>query len=118
MSDFYEEMQSVASSVLSDFAQGAVQYVEMTPGAGPPDDPGPASETLHSINAAVRGVSFKYIDGANVLSSDLQLTMPGDGVEPTMSGFIRVDGKSYKIVAIIRKPAAGTVVAWAVIFRK
>lgn len=118
MSDFYQEMQAVASDLLGEFKQGVIQYVALTPGTGPRDNPGEPTETPHTINATARGVSFKYVDGTNIVSSDLQLTMPGDGIAPEMTGFIRVDGVRYKIVQIVRKPAAGTPVAWTVIFRK
>lgn len=118
MTDFYREMQGVASDVLRDFNQGVIQYVALTPGDGPRDNPGEPQETPTTVDATARGVSFKYVDGTNILSSDLQITMPGDGIAPEMTGFIRVDGVRYKIVAIHRKPAAGTPVAWVVIFRK
>lgn len=118
MPGFYEEMQAVASDVIAEFAQGSIAYVEITPGAGPADDPGAPTETVHPIDAVARGVAFKYVDRTTVVGSELQITMPGDGVEPSMNGFIRVDEKTYKIVKIIRKPSAGTVVAWTVIFRK
>lgn len=118
MTVFYDEMQGIASGLLKEFAQGTVEYVAITPGNGSPDEPGAPTETLTPINAAVRGVSFKYVDGANVLASDLQLTMPGDTVVPDPKGFIRVDGTRYKIVQIVRKPAAGIPVAFTIIFRR
>lgn len=117
MADFYEEMQGVAASLLAEFQQGSISYVELTPGSGPADDPGQSTETVYALTATARGVLFKYVVG-DVVASDLQLTMPGGGVEPKMKGFIRVDGKRYKIVQIMRNPAAGTPVAWVVIFRK
>lgn len=118
MGNFYQEMQGVASDLLREFNQGVIEYVALTPGNGPPDNPGPPTETPTTINAVARGVSFKYVDGTNILRSDLQITMPGDGVVPDPKGFIRVDGKQFKIVEIRRKPAAGTPVAFVVIFRK
>lgn len=118
MSDIYSELQPVVADVLREFKQGVIQYVEMVPGSGPADDPGPATPQTTTINAVARGVSFKYVDNSLVLQSDFQVTMPGDGVEPNMSGFIKVDGVPHKIIKIIRKPAAGPVVAWVPIIRK
>lgn len=118
MVDFYGGMQGIASSLLKDFKQGVIEYVAMTPGIGPPDNPGPPQETSYPINGVARGVKFTYIDNAHIVGSDLQVTMPGDGVMPDMQGFIRMDGTKYKIVKIIPKPAAGTPVAFTVIIRK
>lgn len=119
MSEFYKEMQGIASSLLAEFQQGDVSYIAITPGAGPANNPGQPIETRYPQTATVRGVSFKYINpNTGVIGSDLMLTMPGAGVEPDMKGFVEVDGKRGKILQIVRKPAAGTPVAWVVIFRK
>lgn len=118
MSDFYSEMQGVASSIIGEFKQGAITYIAVTPGNGPAHNPGPHVETPHPINAVARGVAFKYVDNALVLATDLQVTLPGDSVTPDMKGFVTIDGVRHKIVQIIRKPSAGTVVAWTLIIRK
>lgn len=118
MSDFYREMQAVATDLLGEFKQGVIEYVSLTPGNGPADDPGPSQETVTPVDAVARGVKFKYVDGSNVLATDQQLTMPGNGVEPQPTGFVRIDGVRHKIVQIVRKPAAGIAVAFTVIFRK
>lgn len=118
MVGFYDEMQTVASDLLREFKQGEIYYVALTPGTGPADNPGPTQEVPTLVNAVARGVKFKYIDGSNIVSSDFQITMPGDGVEPNMRGFIKVDGVTHKIVKIDRKPSAGVAVAYVVIFRK
>lgn len=118
MNDFYQEMQAVATDLIGEFQQGVIEYVAITPGTGPADDPGEPTETVTRIDAVARGVSFKYVDGTNVVTSDLQTTFAGSAATPEMTGFIQVDGVRYKIVQIVRKPAAGTVVAWTVIFRK
>lgn len=118
MADFYGDMQGIASKLLKDFKQGVIEYIAITPGIGSPDNPGVPQETLYPIDAVARGVKFKYVDGSHIVGTDLQLTMPGNGVIPEMTGFIRMDGTKYKIVQIVPKPAAGTPVAFTVIFRK
>lgn len=118
MVGFYEEMQAVASELLSEFKQGVIEYVAVTPGTGPANNPGPSTKVPTTVNAVARGVKFKYIDGSQIVSSDLQITMPGDTVKPAMNGFIRVDGVDHKIIKIEPKPAAGIPVAFVVIFRK
>lgn len=119
MSDFYTDMQKIASDVLGEFKQGVVQYVELVAVAGAtPDDPGEPTETLTTVNAAVRPVSTKYVDGSHIVQSDKQITMPGDGVEPKITGNMRIDGVDHKIVEIMRRPAAGTPVSYTVIARR
>lgn len=129
MPTFYEEMQAVASSVLAEFdqkrpgdadpASNGVYYVRVTPGDGPDDDPGEPTETPFKLDAAVRGVSFKYVDNSLIVATDLQLTCAvRSDVTPEMNGFIKVDGVSHKIIRIINKPAAGTPVAHTIVFRR
>lgn len=117
MADFYDDMQAAASTIIGEFAQGTVEYVEFTAGAGPADDPGPSTQTVNVLNAVVRGVSFKYLNKTDIQSSDLEVTFAGGGVVPHMDGSVRIDGVSHKIVQIDRKPAAGTVAAYTVIVR-
>lgn len=131
--NFYEDMRAVASDVLADFDQtdpnapasaapggNGIYYVGITPGTGPADNPGaPTEATPLKLDAVARGVSFKYVDGANVVASDLQTTMAVRAdMTPQITGFIIMDGKRYKIVQVINKPAAGVAVAHTVIFRK
>lgn len=119
MVSFYEEMQKVATGVLKEFAQGVVSYVTFTNSGGTPDDPGEPVPVVHSINAAVRGVAYKYIDGTNIVASDGQLTMPvTPGLTPTDKGFIDVDGKRHRIMSVQQIPAAGTPVAYIIIFKR
>lgn len=119
MSDFYSDMQNVAKSVLKDFNQGEIAYVQMVPGNGPADNPGsPTPVTTVFEGATARGVEWKFLSNTNVLASDLQITIPGGIVEPEPEGYFTVDGTHYKIVEIRRTPAAGTVVTYTVIVRK
>lgn len=119
MSDFYKSMQGLATDLLTEFNQGSIEYVKLTKGDGPPDDPGPPSEKKYPVKGAVRGVKFKYVDGTHIIASDLQTTIAVDPrFQPDMTGFLMVDGKRFKIVSVQPIPPAGTVVANRIIFRK
>lgn len=119
MSDFYGDMQAVASDVLRDFKQGTVQYIHVTPGTGPVDAPGSPTETVFQVDAAVRGVSFRYVDKTTVVATDLQATFAVKaGMAPSIGGFMVIGGVRHKIIQVMNKPAAGTVVAHVVIIRK
>lgn len=119
MSDFYLEMQGVATEILSDFNQGEIAYVIETPGTGLDDDPGtPSVVTTPLTSATARGVEFKFLSGSDVLASDLQITIPGGIITPQPEGYFTVDGVRHKIVEIKKVPAAGTPVVFIVIVRK
>lgn len=116
---FYDEMQIVASEIITEFAQGLVQFVRTVPGTGPAYDPGAPTETTVTVPATATGVNRRYVDGTQILQSDLQVIIPGDvGFMPQMSDRIVIDGRSYSaIVSVKQVPAAGTPVAIIVIFR-
>jgi hypothetical protein len=116
---FYDEMQEIASEVIDEFKQGSIQYVRMTPGNGPPDDPGPAVPKTYELSAVARGVSYKYVDKSTIVATDLQLVMKvRPDVTPDMLGFIVMDGVKCKIVSVMNIPPAGVTVAHRIIFRK
>lgn len=116
---FYDEMQNIASDVLKEFKQGTISYVELVPGSGPVDNPGPSTRVLHALDAVSRGVSYKYVKDGLALSTDLTVTAAvKSGLVPSPKGFIRIDGIDYKIVQDISVPAAGTRAVWKWIVRK
>lgn len=124
---FYDDMQAVAADVLKNFKQGVIKYVDIAPGSGPADEPGDPTETDFTLDAAARGVKFKYVQGGLAVASDLQVTASvkatneAGGVvslSPNINGFIEVDDERYKIVQILPKPSAGTTVAFVFIVRK
>lgn len=115
----YDEMQGVAAVLFAEFQQGSIKYVELQPAAGgTPDDPGDSVRVEYSLTATARPVSTKYVDGSHIVQSDKQVSMPGDGVEPQMSGFLLIDGAQHKITGIKRIPEAGTVVSYILIVRR
>jgi len=120
--NFYEEMQNVATEILTDpeFKQGTIHYVKLTPGAGPIDNPGPSTSVATLMPGGVaKGVSFKYVKDGLALSTDLTVILPVPaGLTSDMKDFIDIDGVRYKIVQDISTPAAGTRVVWKFIVRK
>lgn len=116
----YDDMQAVAKDVLTDFNQGVIQYVAVTPGNGPADNPGPATETPYTLTAATaRGVQFRYVQNGMAIASDSQITMAVDSrFTPDVKGFVIKDNVRYKIVQVVKKPDAGTVAAYVLIIRQ
>lgn len=118
----YDEMQQVAREILSDsdFKQGAIRLISLTPGTGPIDEPGPATEVPHVLDGTARGVKFKYVAMSLAVASDLQVTfsVKPDVPAPKMLDFIEIDGVRHKITRILPKPAAGVPVAYTVIVER
>jgi len=115
---FYTDMQAIASSLLTEFDQGSIVITTVTPAAGPAHNPGSPTEVDTAVKGTVRGVSQKYIDGSLIVAGDFQLTIPGGGVVPTTTSKVKLSGVKHEVVAVIPKPAQGTVAAYTVIFRK
>jgi hypothetical protein len=120
MSDFYTQMQEVATSLLgpsSDFAQGTLTLRRTAPGDGPPYDPGPSTETDYPLSGAVKGVSQEHIDGTLIQVGDKIATVAVPEVEPTTADKLLIDGSIHQIIKVERKPQAGTAVAFLIFAR-
>ncbi|MFD2248936.1 hypothetical protein FHS82_001052 [Pseudochelatococcus lubricantis] len=114
-------MRDTATGLLGRFAQGAVAIVrteEGLPDPMKPWEPPPSIERKYSVNAAVRGVSQKFVDGTLILASDYQATVEAGVIMPVASDKIEVDGVRYAIKAVRPIPAAGIVSAFIVIFAR
>lgn len=119
MANIYADLQKVASDVIGEFKQGEMVYIGLTAGTGGTiDNPAEPVETETAFNGVARGAQFKYVDNSKIFASDLQITMPADGVTPTLAGFIEIDGTRYKIVGVDAIPPAGTPVAYRVFVRR
>jgi hypothetical protein len=116
----YDDLQKVTQDILSEFKQGLIEYGALISGDGPNDDPGPSILQYMTLNGAVaRGVQTRYVQSGLAVSSDIQVTMSVQtGVTPAQKDFVKIDGVRYKVQEVIKKPAAGTVVAFTLILRR
>jgi hypothetical protein len=117
---FYQEMQDIATELLTEFGQGVIRYGKIIPGAGTVDNPGPSTiQWVTFKGATARGVSARYVMRSLAVGTELQVVIPvQSGAEPDMRDVIEIDGVRYKITYIDRKPAAGTPVAYILIIKK
>lgn len=116
---FYDEMQAVATDVLSEFKQGSISLVRVAASSGPGWKPTAGSETTVALNAVASGVSARYVSSGLAIASDKQVILSGNVTPaPDMSDYVLIDGARYKIVAIETKPEAGTPVAFVLIVRR
>lgn len=118
----YDDLRGVAAGLFAEFDQGGVAYIGMQPGNGPAYNPGPPTEAAPiAIPATVRGVSFKFIDGTNVLRTDKQVSFAADGrFTPDGKGFVLNGSERLKVVEVKRYPEAlaTPAVSYTLILRK
>lgn len=117
---FYSDMQKVATSVLTEFKQGAIKLVQFSQSEEwSPDDPDEQTEVIYDLNGTVSGVSYEYLKEGYAVSTDLTVVAAVvDGVTPTENDFVDIDGVRYKIIKDVSVPSAGTKVVWKFIVRK
>lgn len=116
----YDDLRDVASEVFAEFKQGNIVYRGLTRVEGAtPDAPAASVPVNVTLNATAAPVSTRFVDGSNIVQSDIQVAFANDGsVTPNMSDHIVIDGTRYKIVQIMAMPAAGNPVSWLVIVRR
>ena len=116
---FYDELQVLAGDILSEFNQGSSgeMVITSTPAANEWDMPSEATlET--TLDAVARGVSSQYIDGVQIVSTDLQMTVSAIGWSPSAGMNIKIDGAAVTVLRFDAIPAMGTAVAWRVFVRR
>lgn len=103
MADFYDNMQGVATELLTKFNQGTMTYKA---GGGTPFDPPAASDPV-PFKGTATGVAFKYRNDL-VTASDIEVTAAVFEPAPLPNGTVTIDGKERQILSIMAIPAAGT----------
>lgn len=117
---FYDDMQKVATDLLTEFKQGDIRHIALTPGNGPAHKPGSPQETPTILPGAVaRGVPIKYIDGGLAQTGDLVVVSSVvKGLVVNQADKIEIDGVRYSVVEVLPIPPAGTPVAFNFIVRR
>lgn len=120
MANFYARMKTnVADKLLKQSKQGVIMLTRtvVVPPANSWDDPNVTTES-HPLDSIAKGVSEKYVDGVTILATDLEIVSAvPDGVTPTVSDIITIDGKNTAILRIVPIPAAGLTVAYKFLVR-
>lgn len=137
MADIYEKLAPVAAKLLTQFKQGEIQFTRVVAGAEiDPDEPwilDPDTTYLYNIDATVRSVDEKYINGTTISASERMVICPSvmthietDGVpvantvvelEIAKGDFVTVDGVAKQVIEPFRIPAAGQVIAWNLVIK-
>ena len=115
---FYNDLRNVASGLLQEFSQGTVEVGRPVTVTGANEWSPPATSVQWTrINAVARGVSQRYVDGVNILATDLQITADMGAYSPQAGDRIRIDGVPASVLRIERIPAAGTAIAYRLFVR-
>lgn len=112
---FYDDMKGVADDLLGEFKQGIISLKRVTtadPDPATPWEPGSETVTTYALDAVVRRVSQKYVDGDLIVVTDNQVDFSVPSVTPTMEDKIVIDGTEHQMKDLRPIPAAGTVVAY------
>lgn len=135
----YGRMQMTATRLLDRFKQGRVTVIRTTQEPKPDDWPtwepweGETTTSVYELDAVVKGVSEKLVDGEVVKATDLELTCShkmtlvevdnapvASVAHPFDAGLLdtlNIDGKHVTIVRDLTVPAAGTPVAHRYVVR-
>jgi hypothetical protein len=115
---FYGDLRNVATGLLREFKQGTVEAGRAVSVPGATAWAAPTITVQWTpINAVARGVSQKYVDGANIIATDRQVTIEA-GVWSFQAGDrLRIDNKEVVVLRVDPIPAAGAPVAWRVFVR-
>ncbi len=117
----YTRGQATASRLLAKYGQGAVTLTRTTttiPDASEPWNTEETTETF-TLEAVVKGVSERFVDGTTILASDLEIIAAVHAdVTPQAGDALSIDGTAVQVLRIMPKPAAGTPVAYVFLARR
>ena len=115
----YDDLQAVATELLTEFDQGDVKLIKVSSNSTAPDDHSVQNETSYDLKAVVKGVSAKYLKEGFASVGDLEMTCAvEENIEPTINDFVVIKDLRYKIVQDFSVPAAGSVVARKFLLRR
>lgn len=111
----YDRARQTASKLFTKFGQGVVKLQrEVTGEGGEAWNPPVSVQVSYGLDAAVSGVSARYVDGTLVTASDLMVRCAVPEVEPLITDRVIIDGTPRAILKIQPIPAAGTPAAYLI----
>lgn len=116
----YDELGPVVSEILgsSDFKKETIQLLQITPGAGPADNPGPATETVTEVDGTYSGVNGEFVKQGLANVTDLEVVLvPIDGVTLSQKDFIVINAIRYKIIQDMSIYHTNGSLVWKLIIR-
>jgi hypothetical protein len=114
---FYTRLQSTATKLLSEYAQGSISHIRDGEPTGPSYDPTPGQAVATPVTASVKGASARYVQDGFISAQDLELVCSVFGFDPVQSDRFSIDGRELQVIMVEPIPAAGTTVAWRVFLK-
>lgn len=118
---FYDEMQEIATELLTEFNQGNISLVVSVPTGGTEWKPTGGVQFIFDAQGVVRGVSSKYIMRGLAIEGDKEITtavIPNLSDNDAIKASFGLEDGEYKVVSYEKLPANGTPVALKFIVRK
>lgn len=108
-----DKLRPVAKKLLTQEKQGTIEIGRQVVMPGETEyDPPTYSTNYTEIPAIAKGADQKYVDGSEILATDLQIFAYVESYAPQAGDLIRVDGRNVVIIRQDPVPAAGVPVAW------
>ena len=109
MADFYDDMRTTATELLTEFSQGSMVLVRRSGGSF-----GVApSETEYPMKGVARSVETRYFSDS-VSSNDTQLVVAEFGQVPTLSDTVKINGVERQIIGVMKITEEPTALAWRI----
>ena len=113
MSVDYAAIAAEVALAFAEVRQGTVTLSRTVYAAGPNAwTPGAPTTTSYELDATVRRVEQKYVDGTLIVATDDQINFSVPPIAPAMTDAFTVDGKLRTLKALRPIPAAGTPVMY------
>ena len=112
----YGRLAGTAKRLLTNFNQGDIVSVEVTTTAGTDKFDPPSEVTVTTkIHGVSKGVSSKYVDGVNILMTDLEVTLEPTDID--VGSRLTMDGKAVTVLRVMQVPPTGVTVVTRVLVR-
>ena len=109
-------MAATAKRLLTKFNQGNLSTIVITTTPGVTEfDPPTSSQEPTQRQGVARGVSSKFVDGTNILSTDLQLMLEATDID--VGSRVTVGGKAVSVLRVDQIPPSGVSVVTRVFVR-
>lgn len=109
MSRFYQSLAGTASRLLRGYGQEFVFTRTVKSGFSPAaGEYTVVSQTTFMVFGIVTSYKHVEIDGENVLSGDLKLTLENSTTSPTVNDKVSLSGKVYTVISVAFVNPAGT----------
>lgn len=100
------------------FKQAGGTLIKEGAPTGPAYDPQPSTPEEYEITGIfLRDIDTKYVMSGIAVSTDKQADIPPFAASPEVGDKLTAEDVTYDVVQVMRKPAAGALVAWRLILR-